>query len=196
MRRALKRKRPIRRRVGVSKTAADGAAVAHRTVGDSRRHLAQHFAAGQPAARILQTSVGDAGTDVPRATGIFHLLKRLKPRDVDQERRAREPQIQHRSQRLPTCQNLGAFCLRQGSQCLRDVTGTHIVEARGLHALSIGGWLDALARSIASSNRRGVSGVSVSSTPSGRNASLTALKITPGGAIAPPSPMPLMPNSV
>src|SRR5262249_3410672 len=137
-----------------------------------------------------------AGSDAQRAAGASHFLKRLKPEDDDEERRAREPQVQHRSQRLSACQNLGAFRVRQGSQCLRDVTGTHIVEARGLHALSIRGWVDASARSIASSSRRGVSGVSVSSTPSGRNASLTALKITAGGAIAPPSPMPLMPNSV
>src|SRR5207253_11474503 len=115
---------------------------------------------------------------------------------IDQERGAREPQIQHRSQRLPARQKLGAFCLRKGGQCVPDVTGAHIVEARSLHAVSTRGWVDGLARSIALSSRRGVSGVSVSSTPSGRNASLTALKITAGGAIAPPSPMPLIPNSV
>lgn len=79
-----KRERPIRGWIGVSQTAAEGAAVAHRAIGDGRRHLAQHLAAGKPAARILQTGVGDAGADVPRATGIFQLLQRLEPRDVDQ----------------------------------------------------------------------------------------------------------------
>ena len=44
--------------------------------------------------------------------------------------------------------------------------------------------------------RRGDNGVSVISAFSGRNASFTALKIAAGGGIAPPSPTPLMPNSV
>src|SRR5262249_42183077 len=79
-----KRERPIRCWIGVSQTAADGAAVAHRAIGNGRRDLAQHPAAGKPAASILPTGVGDAGTDVPRATGIFQLLQRLKPRDIDQ----------------------------------------------------------------------------------------------------------------
>ena len=43
--------------------------------------------------------------------------------------------------------------------------------------------------------RRGVSGDSVISTPSGASASLTALAIAAGGAIAPPSPMPFWPNA-
>ena len=42
---------------------------------------------------------------------------------------------------------------------------------------------------------REVSGSSVSSTPSGRSASLTALTIAAGGPMAPPSPMPLAPNA-
>src|SRR5262249_6143150 len=152
--------------------------------------------AEKPPGRSPRAGGGAAGPNVPGAPGIFQLLKRLKPRDVDQQGRAREPQIQHRSQRLPARQNLGALRARHGGQCLPNVGGTHIVEARSLHGFSTRGWVDDFVRSIASSSRRGVSGVSVSSTPSGRKASLTALKITAGGAIAPPSPMPLMPNSV
>ena len=44
--------------------------------------------------------------------------------------------------------------------------------------------------------RRGVIGECSSSTPSGLSASLTALAIAAGGAMAPPSPMPFTPNSV
>src|SRR6266498_2471838 len=180
--------------LGVSEAAADGAAVADRTIGDGRGHLAQHLAARKP--QILQTGVGHAGADALGATHVFQSLQRLEPRDIDQERRSHEPQIQHRSERLSARQKLGPFCVRQGGQCLGYMTGTYIVEARSLHAVFTRGSFDGLARLIASSSRRGVSGVSVSSTPSGRNASFTALKITAGGAIAPPSPMPLMPNSV
>ena len=39
-------------------------------------------------------------------------------------------------------------------------------------------------------------GVSLNSTPSPRKASFTALKMAAGGGMAPPSPTPLMPNSV
>jgi hypothetical protein len=42
--------------------------------------------------------------------------------------------------------------------------------------------------------RRGVIGETSSSAPNGRNASFTALAMAAGGAIAPPSPMPLTPN--
>src|SRR5262249_40549823 len=44
--------------------------------------------------------------------------------------------------------------------------------------------------------RCGVIGDINNSAPSGRSASFTALAIAAGGAIAPPSPMPLTPNSV
>ncbi len=68
---------PIRRRVGVSEAAADGAAVADRTIGDGRRHLAQHLAARKP--QILQTGVGHAGADAPGATHVLQSLQRLEP---------------------------------------------------------------------------------------------------------------------
>jgi hypothetical protein len=77
----------------VSKATADGAAVADRTIGDGRGHLAQHLAAGKLAARILEARVGDARTDPPCAAGVFQLLQRLEPRHVDQQRRPHKPQI-------------------------------------------------------------------------------------------------------
>src|SRR5262249_11018162 len=91
---------------------------------------------------------------------------------------------------------LGVGAVGQRRDGLLQVGGPQVIEPRRLHALPAGDALDAVARSIASNRRRGVSGGSLSSTPSGRSASLTALKITAGGAIAPPSPMPLMPNCV
>src|SRR5207244_8142142 len=147
----------------------------------------------QEAARVFEACVGDAGTDAPRGASVVELLQRVEPRNVDQQARPREPQVQHRSERLPAGQELGPGG-PQRRQSLRNVAWPDIVEACRLHAMSVRA--GAPARSIAASRRRGVSGVSVSSTPSGRNASLTALKTTAGGAMAPPSPMPLMPNSV
>jgi hypothetical protein len=52
------------------------------------------------------------------------------------------------------------------------------------------------AAAIASTIRLGVTGLTQSSAPSGRSASLMALAIAAGGAIAPPSPMPLTPKRV
>ena len=49
---------------------------------------------------------------------------------------------------------------------------------------------------IAELTRRGEIGECTSSAPSGRNASFTALAMAAGGAMAPPSPMPLTPNMV
>ena len=46
---------------------------------------------------------------------------------------------------------------------------------------------------IAAMMRRGVAGVSPISTPKGRSASLIALTMAAGGAMALPSPTPLMP---
>jgi len=44
--------------------------------------------------------------------------------------------------------------------------------------------------------RCGVIGDTSNSAPSGRSASFTALAMAAGGAMAPPSPMPLTPNYV
>src|SRR5437879_6137367 len=56
----------------------------------------------------------------------------------------------------------------------------------GLRAISHPCDLIGTAHASAASRRRGVRGVSLSSTPSGARASLTALKIAAGGAMAPP----------
>jgi len=49
---------------------------------------------------------------------------------------------------------------------------------------------------MASRIRTGVSGRSCTSAPMARSASFTALRIAAGGPTAPPSPIPLTPNSV
>jgi hypothetical protein len=177
--------------------AADRAAVADRAIGNARSHLAQHFAAGEPPAHVLDAGMGDAGADAEGGTDVVHARQRFQARHIDEERGTRQPQVQHRTERLPAGQKLAAaFGLGQRRERLSHVGRPQIVEARGLHATPDETGADGPARSSAASRRRGVSGVSLSSTPNGRSASLTALKITAGGAIAPPSPMPLMPNSV
>src|SRR5262245_33655352 len=177
--------------------AADGAAVADRPIGNAGSHLAQHFAAGEPSAHVLDAGMGDAGADAKGGADVVHACQRFQARHVDEERGTRQPQVQHRTERLTAGQKLAAALgLGQRRERLPDVARPQIVETRGLHAAPGETGADDLARSSAASRRRGVSGVSLTSTPNGLSASLTALKITAGGAIAPPSPMPLIPNSV
>jgi len=58
------------------------------------------------------------------------------------------------------------------------------------------GFANARAVPMPATMRCGVIGETSNSTPSGRSASLTALAMAAGGAMAPPSPIPLTPNSV
>src|SRR5215831_1490858 len=88
---------------------------------------------------------------------------------------------------------MSAAFLRSASDSMID--GPLIVSDGSLAPL-YGACDDACARRIAASTRRGVSGVSLTSAPNGASASRTALAIAAGGAMAPPSPIPLTPYSV
>ena len=55
--------RPVGRRIGMRQAAADGAAIAHRTVGDAARHLEAARRRQRPA--ILDLGMGDGGADAP-----------------------------------------------------------------------------------------------------------------------------------
>ena len=85
-----------------------------------------------------------------------------------------------------------ALALARSRRCERDgrsdIRRAFVLEWSGLHACP--------RSAIACRMRRGVIGETSNSAPSGRNASLIALAIAAGGAMAPPSPMPLTPNSV
>src|SRR3954449_4127659 len=177
--------------------AADCSAVADRPIGDAGRHLAQHLAPSELSPHVFDPGVGDAGADAPSLADIFDAREGVQARHVHQERGTREPQVQHGTERLTAGQELRAAPgPAQRGHCLVQVGRPYVLETRRLHASPTGNAAGAAARSIASNRRRGDSGVSVTSTPNGLSASLTALKMTAGGAIAPPSPMPLIPNSV
>src|SRR5690606_25750219 len=108
----------------------------------------------------------------------------------DEPLRLREAQVEHRSERLAAGDHAPhAFGVREALHRGSDVGCALVIEGRRLHACS-------RAACRAASSRRGVTGVSVISTPSGASASLTAFTIAAGGAMAPPSPMPFWPNSV
>ena len=113
-------------------------------------------------------------------------------RDVDEQRRLRQAQVEHRAERLAAGQHLGRPVA--GEQLAAPRRRPSAARSRRRRA-SCGCRLHSRA-AIASTMRRGVIGDSVISTPRRRSASLTALAIAAGGAIAPPSPMPFWPNRV
>ena len=112
--------------------------------------------------------------------------------DVDQQLRLGEAQVEHGAERLSAGQNLGTGRAREHLQRFGDGARPRVVESYRLHAAA------ALARtrSIASTMRRGVTGETSSSAPTSFSASLTALVMAAGGAMAPPSPSPFWPNRV
>ena len=112
-------------------------------------------------------------------------------RDVDEERRLGEAQVEHRPQRLAAGEDLGVGPAGEHGHGLGDRLRPRVVEGGRLHAAAL-----ARARSTASTMRRGVIGETSSSAPRPFSASLTALVMAAGGAMAPPSPRPFWPKRV
>ena len=138
--------------------------------------------------------MGNARTKHQLTFRIVSPLEFGKPANIDDEIGLDQPQIEHRPERLATGDDLGcAIRLRQQSERCVQILGTLVSERHRFHAA---GLAVARAASTASTRRRGEIGECSTSTPSGRKASLTALAIAAGGAIAPPSPIPLTPNVV
>ena len=175
----------------------DRAAVAHRPVGDAGGHAGHHAVGdiGDPA--ILDIRVGHAGADDERAAVPVDPPQLRHAGDVDDAVGLDQPEIEHRSERLAAGHDLGRP-VRAGDHGERGgkVAGPLHGEARRLHEAAVLSEAVGRAARTASTMRRGVIGEWRSSTPSGLSASLTALAIAAGGAMAPPSPMPLAPNRV
>src|SRR5580704_17023616 len=137
--------------------------------------------------------MGDQRTDAEHVRRQRDLFEFLQATDVDEPIDDGDAQTEHRQQRLAAGNRRRRYAvLGQCGACGLQSGRADVVEGRGLHAAPS----RRRARSIASDTRRGVSGVSLKLAPIARNASATALAITAGGAIAPPSPRPLTPYSV
>ena len=174
----------------MDQAAANGAPVAHGTIGDRAGDCGQGAIGGIWHPAVLDVRVGDAGAD--QKTIVLGLdAQQIGHRcDVDQEVRLCQAEIEHRSERLAAGQKLHRKVLAlQKCDRIGQSRRPRIIESCGLHAASLALW-------IASKMRRGVMGEAQTSAPSGRSASLIALAIAAGGPMAPPSPRPLTPNSV
>ena len=66
--------------------------------------IAEHLAPGELAARILDACVRDAGADPPRRAQILDPRQREASTSIRSV--AREPQIEHRTERLAACEEL------------------------------------------------------------------------------------------
>src|SRR5208282_5009253 len=106
--------------------------------------------------------------------------------DVDKTPRCGEPHVEQGTERLPAGENarLAPSGREFPDRCF-DRRGRHVLEGRRLHSAALRD-LPASALTIAATMRRGVAGISVSSAPSGKSASLIAFTIAPEGAMAPP----------
>ena len=134
--------------------------------------------------------MGGQRADLQACRRLRHCLELVEPAEIDQQIDQGGAQVEHRHQRLPAGdRGRGDAVARERRAGLGHGLGPDVVEGRGFHAPPFA----RRARSTASDTRRGVSGVSLKLAPMLRNASATALAITAGGAMAPPSPRPFTP---
>src|SRR5262249_6689367 len=138
--------------------------------------------------------VRDGGTEREAVRVLGDLGQLVNAGNVDEKRRLRQPQVEHRSERLAAREQLGLRRLGDQRQRLGQARRPDVVEAAGFHGAVLAPVLRA--RATASAMRRGVTGEINSSAPSGASASLMALVMAAGGAIAPPSPKPFWPKRV
>ncbi len=178
----------------MAERSSDRAAIAHGPVGDGARNPL-HGAAGHVGdSAVLDVAMGDAGTDDEFIAAAFRLLQFGKTCDIDDQIRLDQPKVEHRAKRLASGNDLArALHFRHQGERSLEIGRTLVGERCRLHAADLSA---SPAARIASTIRRGEIGECRSSTPSGRSASFTALAMAAGGAMAPPSPIPLTPNIV
>src|SRR5208337_4434512 len=109
-------------------------------------------------------------------------------RDVYQERGLGKTKIKHRSQCLASRNDFCIFVAGEDGSSFGHRRRRAVLESGRLHSVAARKELEPRARAMASTIRRGVTGDTRSSAPNPQRASLMALVMAAGGAIAPPSP--------
>src|SRR5690606_20014526 len=201
----------------MDQAAAYRAAVAHRPIRDSTCHGGQCAMRHIGNTLVLDVCMRNAGTQDNAVVLLFHPLEFRYMGNVHQQVGLHQSQVQHGPQRLAACQHLhgNVFSLNE-PDCRFWIGGTLVLEQRRLlpipsPASCVSSWPTASswatlnpgispcasrALKMASSTRCGVAGDVYKAAPRGCKASLIALRMVAGGAMAPLSPMPLTPNSV
>ena len=144
---------------------------------------------------VFDRGMGYAGTDGDVGCRRLNADEFIDASNVYQQFRLNQSQVEHRTERLAAGENQGVRRLSQERNCLVDAFRLFVIEVDWLHVVTLPSD-ESLAAATASTIRRGVTGSTDSSTPIARSASLIALVIAAGGAIQPPSPMPLTPKRV
>ena len=178
----------------MGKASAHGAAIAHRAIGDATGHPAQDVRAHIRHAPIFHVRMGDEGAIDHVAGLLAHCAQGVDAGEVHDQIGRGEAQVEHGAEGLRAGHGLRPVAAGgEEGRGAGDVARTLQAEGRGLHAALL---RLARAASTLSTMRRGVTGARSISLPSGRSASLMALAMAAGGAMAPPSPMPFTPNVV
>src|SRR5262249_52580472 len=140
---------PVARWVGMTNTAPDGAAIAHRAIGNAAGHGGENRQFLHAHTSILDVGGGDAGADNDSILFFFDVGQFRNGSDVNQDARLDQTQVQHGAERLTAgndscaagrlaenCRGLGeARCARKlevgrfhGRRVSRDIAPTAIAS--------------------------------------------------------------------
>ena len=197
-------RQPVRGRIGQRERAADRAAVADRAVGDAAATAASGRC-WRPGHGRPRTPVRDQRAIATTRRSVATFTLRCAPRSTISSSGASR-RFSIGTSDWPPARRARAAAWRGRSPHLRP-TRAVIGKWRGLHARHPRGrddrrhGVDAPSRRCRAAARSHRGSVPASRrladlAPSGRSASLTAFMTAAGGAMAPPSPMPLMPKRV
>jgi hypothetical protein len=109
-------RRPIGRRIGMSKAAADGAAVAHGAIGNLACRALEHALEHRGHAAILELCMAHAGAHDHMAGLLRAPAQLLQARNVDEQAWRGEPQVEHRPERLAAGNDFRAGIVREQPQ--------------------------------------------------------------------------------
>src|SRR5690606_30521557 len=125
-------------------------------------------------------------------TGVGDLVEPGDAADIHDHVRGQEPQLHHGDEAHASRHHLGELGAGERRHRLVEAGSGDVLELPWIHQP----FLPLCASWIACHTRFGRSGMSMCLTPSGRNASTTALTIVWAEAIVPASPMPFTPSGL
>ena len=128
--------RHLGRRVGERDAAAEGAAIAHRDVGDMRHGLGDQRQVLARRSREPATSAWRVSAPMRTCSPLQRDAgQRVQPVDVDQQPRLRQAHVERRHQALAAGQDARVLAVpREQLEHLLDAVGAHVAELRRLHA--------------------------------------------------------------
>ncbi len=125
---------PIRGRIGMRQAAADGAAVAHRAIGDGAGDMRQQPGGDIGYPSVLDLSVRHAGADGEHVVLDRRLAQLVEARDINDVLGLRQSKIEQGTERLSSRDDARVLRgLVESTDRVREQLGAKICELRGLH---------------------------------------------------------------